>query len=71
MVKQGHTEALGLLVFYNLMFIIPLLAVFGLFFFGVTSKQITAFFNKHLLLSKTLMTLLFFSLGSYLLYIIK
>ncbi len=68
MVKRGSVEALGLLVFYNLMFILPLLAVFGLAFAGVSSKQVTDFFNRNLLLSKILMTSLFFFLGIYLLY---
>ncbi len=35
------------LALYNLMFIIPLIVVFVLAFFGTTSKQLTGFFKKH------------------------
>ncbi len=71
MVKRGSVEAFGLLAFYNLMFIVPLLAVFGLAFAGVSSKQVTDFFNRHLFLSKVLMMGLFFFLGIYLLFILN
>ncbi len=67
MVKRGSSEAFGLLVLYNLMFIMPLLAIFAVTLAGVSSKQITNFFMKNLLLSKVLMTLLFLFLGLYLL----
>lgn len=67
MVKKGSSEAFALLLLYNLMFILPLLIVFGVTLAGVSSKQITNFFMKNLLLSKILMTLLFFFLGVYLL----
>ncbi len=70
MVQRGSAEAFGLLVFYNLMFIVPLLAVFGLAFAGVSSKQVTDFFNRHLFLSKVLMTILFFFLALYLLTVL-
>jgi len=67
MVKRGSSEALVLLLLYNLMFILPLLAIFAVTLMGVSSRQVTDFFMKHLLLSKVLMTLLFLFLGGYLL----
>jgi sulfite exporter TauE/SafE len=66
MVKRGSTKAFGLLLLYNLMFIIPLLAIFAVTLAGASSKQITNFFMRNLLLSKILMTLLFLFLGIYL-----
>jgi hypothetical protein len=47
------------LLLYNVMFILPLLAVFLIAWMGVTSKNIEGFFRKHLLLLKILTTLLF------------
>lgn len=66
--KQGGSwQAVGYLLLYNLMFIVPLLAVFILAWGGVTSARITQFFNDHLFLSKGLMFLLFLVLGLILL----
>jgi hypothetical protein len=44
--RQGY--AVGLLLLYNLCFIVPLLAVFGASFFGVSSGGVTRFFQTHM-----------------------
>jgi len=59
-------QALGYLALYNLMFIMPLLAIFLLALLGVTSEQFSRVLKKHLLTLKILMAVLFFSLGIFL-----
>ncbi len=41
-------DAVGLLVLYNLCFIVPLLVVFGGHYYGVSSARITTFFQAHM-----------------------
>jgi len=45
---KGRTDAFLLLVIYNLCFIAPLLVVFAASYFGVSSKKITAMFQKRM-----------------------
>jgi cytochrome c biogenesis protein CcdA len=45
---KGRTDALLLLLLYNLCFIAPLLAVFGASYLGVSSKRIAAIFQKRM-----------------------
>jgi cytochrome c biogenesis protein CcdA len=45
---QKRTDALGLLLVYNLCFIAPLLVVFAASYFGVSSKRITVLFQKRM-----------------------
>lgn len=52
-------QAVGYLVLYNLMFIVPLLIVFGLAYTGVSSRAITNWFNTHVAASKLMMSMLF------------
>lgn len=52
-------KGVGYLLLYNLMFIVPLLVVFGVAWLGVSSKAVEGFFRRHLLLVKVLTTLLF------------
>jgi cytochrome c biogenesis protein CcdA len=61
-------QALGYLLLYNLMFIIPLLIVFLFALAGATSEQFSVFFKKHILTIKILMAALFFSLGIFLIW---
>jgi len=61
-------QALGYLVLYNLMFIVPLLAIFLLALLGVTSEQFSKFLKSRLSLIKVLMAILFFSLGIFLIW---
>lgn len=61
-------QALGLLLFYNIMFMVPLLAVFILALIGVTSEQFSQFLKKHMLLIKIFLAAVFFSFGVILVY---
>jgi cytochrome c biogenesis protein CcdA len=45
---RGGTMALGLLLLYNLCFIVPLLFVFGASYLGVSSGRITTWFQAHM-----------------------
>ena len=45
---RGGTVALGLLLLYNLCFILPLLIVFGASYLGVSSGRITTWFQAHM-----------------------
>lgn len=51
---------------YNLMFIIPLIVVFVLAFFGTTSKQLTGFFKKHAAAVKIGLALIYVALAIFL-----
>lgn len=61
-------QALGYLVLYNLMFILPLVGIFLLALWGVTSEQFAGVLKKHLSTIKILMAILFFALGIFLLW---
>lgn len=56
-------QALGLLLLYNIMFVVPLFIVFILALLGTTSEQFSFFLKKHLVLIKILMAAVFFSFG--------
>jgi len=56
-----------LILWYNLMFIVPLLAVFVLFYLGYSSEMLSKWLKNKLLYIKLLMMLVFFFLGAYLL----
>jgi hypothetical protein len=64
---QLKLNAFWYLVLYNLMFIVPLVAVFGLAYFGVSSERFNALAQKNINLSKALISLLFTGLGVLLL----
>ena len=51
---------------YNLMFIIPLVVVFVLAYFGTTSKQLTDFFKKHAAAVKLGLALIYIALAIFL-----
>lgn len=61
-------KALGYFLLYNLMFILPLGAIFVFALFGVTSEQFSKFLRQHLALIKILMAALFFGLGIFLIW---
>jgi len=61
-------QALHYLLLYNFMFVVPLLAIFILALFSVTSVQFSGFLKKHLLTIKILMAVLFFGLGIFLVF---
>ena len=63
--KEGslRVRALLYLVIYNIMFVVPLIAVFLLALAGVSSKQLEAFGRRHLGIIKIAMAAVFFALG--------
>ncbi len=60
-------RAIFYLVLYNLLFILPLVVVFILAYYGTTSKDLTSFLQKHAAAVKIGMALLFFALAAWLL----
>ena len=60
-------QAISYLVLYNLMFIVPLIVVFVLAFYGTTSRQFTAFLKKNAAAVKIGMALVFLALAVWLL----
>ena len=61
-------NALFYLLFYNLMFVVPLILVFSFTYWGTTSAQWAALTQKNFGKIKIAMTLLFFGLAGLLLY---
>lgn len=60
-------NAVWYLMLYNLMFVIPLVAVFVLAYFGMGSSRFAQFAERNIVLSKILMSLFFIGLGVVLL----
>jgi len=61
-------QALGYLLLYNIMFIIPLVVIFVFALMGTTSAQFSGFLKKHLGIIKIFMAVLFFGLGIFLIW---
>ena len=61
-----RANAISYLVLYNLMFIIPLLIIFGVVYWGVTSEQLAFFLKKRASSIKLFTSLLFFALAGIL-----
>lgn len=61
-------QALLFLGLYNLMFIVPLIIVFILAFYGTTSKQFTEFLRKHAGAVKIGMAIVFLLLAAWLIF---
>ena len=61
-----RANAISYLVLYNLMFIIPLLIIFGVVYWGVTSEQLAFFLKKRTSSIKLFTSLLFFALAGIL-----
>lgn len=59
-------RAVGYLVLYNVAFIVPLFAVFGVACYGVTSERMAAFSKKHLASAKCLLGFTFLALAIFL-----
>ena len=66
-VPSLKTSAFSYLILYNIMFIVPLLAIFGVVFWGVTSEQLGFFLQKRASAIKLVTSLLFFTLAGILL----
>jgi cytochrome c biogenesis protein CcdA len=67
-IPELRPRALFFLMLYNLLFILPLVVVFILAFFGTTSKELTGFLQKHAPAVKIGMTLLFLALAVWLFF---
>ena len=65
MIRDSATRSRGaaLLAWYNFLFVLPLLVVFGLTFSGVTSQRIAAFGRKRWGLTKLLLALVFLGMA--------
>ncbi len=60
---SARLKAFAYLIVYNIMFIVPLLAIFILAIIGVSSQRLSEFLKQHLGLIKLMMAILFFALG--------
>lgn len=65
-----RVNAVTYLLLYNLMFIVPLLVVFGCVFWGTTSAQLGGVLQRHLVTVKVAISILLFGLGTWLVLII-
>ena len=65
-IPSMKTSAVSYLLLYNLMFIIPLLIIFGAVYWGVTSEQLAFFLKKRATTIKLITSLLFFALAGIL-----
>ena len=65
--EELRLGAMGYLALYNTMFIVPLLAVFGLVYFGTGSERLSFWFQNHVATVKLATSLLFFALAGMLL----
>ena len=69
-VAELRLTAMAYLVLYNLMFVLPLITVFGLTYLGVNNRQLTAIFQRQAGLVKLLTAALFGLLGVWLGYMV-
>ena len=65
-IEGMRAHALSFLLLYNIMFVVPLLVVFGCVYWGTTSMQLGGILQKHLVTVKVGMGLLLFGLGVWL-----
>ena len=65
-IPSMRVSAASYLVFYNVMFIVPLLAIFGVVYWGVTSEQLGFFLQRRASSIKLITSLLFFALAGIL-----
>jgi len=61
-------EALGYLLLYNFMFIVPLLIILVLALLGTSSEEFSGFLKKNLLTIKLILAILFFGIGIFLIW---
>jgi cytochrome c biogenesis protein CcdA len=66
-VPELQAQALAYLVMYNVMFIVPLVAIFLLAYFGTTSQQLGRFLQTRGGIIKLVTAIIFFALGAWLL----
>ncbi len=61
--KISFWHSMALLTWYNFLFILPLLIIFGLVLWGVTSAQLASFFKKNVAWTKLALGLVFIVMG--------
>lgn len=61
-------SALGYLLFYNALFILPLLVVFGVVYFGVSSQTIAKVMERKVGAVKLILALVFFVVAALLIW---
>ena len=66
-IPELRMNGVGYLTLYNLMFIVPLVVIFLLVFYGTTSLQLARLLRRNVALVKLLTAVLFAALGSWLL----
>jgi hypothetical protein len=69
-VSEMRIKAIAYLLLYNLMFVVPLLAVFLVTYFGTSSQQLTKTFQTHAGGVKLFTAVLFTILGLWLAYMV-
>ena len=70
-IGQGnYAQGIPLLLFYNLIFILPLFVIIGLAYFGKTSKTLEKWRKEHRGLMRLAIGLFLIALGSYMIYTI-
>ena len=67
-VPEWRGQATLALVLYNVMFVVPLVVVFALVYFGTTSEQLIAWMGKHAAAVKLGMAVLFVLLAAWMIY---
>lgn len=67
-VAGTRLRGLGLLVVYDLAFVVPLLGVFAAAYLGLSSDRLMAGFRRHVALAKLLLAAFFLGLGALLLH---
>jgi thiol-disulfide isomerase/thioredoxin len=65
-VQSLRVSAIFYLILYNFMFILPLVSIFGVVYFGVSSEQLGFFLQRRASTIKLLTALLFFALAAIL-----
>jgi hypothetical protein len=69
-VAQMRLTALGYLVIYNVLFVVPLIGVFAITYWGTSSQRLTMFFQTNAAAVKLFTALLFSVLGVWLGYLV-
>jgi len=67
-IPELRIKAILYLILYNLLFILPLVIIFILVYYGTTSKQLTGFFQKNAATIKLAMGAVFLILGGWLIF---
>ena len=65
-IPEMRLRAILYLIVYNLLFILPLVVIFVLVYYGTTSKDLTQFLQERAALVKFIMAIIFVALGGWL-----